>query len=254
MNGRETEFMWDPIWFSPCNVLYHAEKIKAVIPEALKVSKEYRKVIEMEVSAKMLLGIVKASGKDFWLQIVDDERGSPDIKSLCYTDDQNPKFDFLEVQDIEVVEYEAHSSDSLAEFLSRTKFSAKKAYDLKTHILCHVGSDTTLHLPADHVLAAEVAACNPSSPVLFIGAPITDPSKYRLMQLYPALKILEKFDVSEEFSKRIMSERRVIRFQRGAKAPLVKLEEEHYPFEKIGYLPDSDGKYVATTFASSSMG
>jgi hypothetical protein len=245
MHGRETEFMWDPIWFSPFAVLIHAEKIKNAATQKIKKTKEYRKIIESEAAAKMLVGMSLASKKEFFMQIVDDKLGSPDIKTICYSDNKHPTLDFLETQDVEVVEYEEHSTEDLIKFIERTKFSNKKAYDLNTHILCHLGKTTKIYLPGNKELNEQIARSNINCPVLFLGSPTDLPSStYRLLQLWPTVRTIIEFDIKEEY-KKSPKKFGVIRFERGKRKPRIKREGElHYPFEKLRFIPDKQGIYV----------
>ena len=245
MHGRETEFMWDPIWFSPFNVLVHAEKIRKAATDEVKKTKEYRKVLEAEVAAKMLVGISMASKKEFWMQIVDDKFGSPDIRTLCYSNDEHPSFDFLEVQYVEVVEYEEHSAENLIQFIERTKFSKKKAYDQTTHILCHLGGATKIYVPNESELAKQVADSKINCPVLFIGSPEGLPSStYRLLQLWPTVRMAVEFDVEEEYKRNTPIKFGVMRFERGKRKPLTRHEgERHYSFENIGFIPTNQEEY-----------
>lgn len=245
MHAQKTEFMWDPIWFSPFNVLVHAEKIRKAATDEVKKTKEYRKVLEAEAAARMLVGISAASKKDYWMQIVDDRFGSPDIRTVCYSDDEHPSFDFLEVQYVEVVEYEDHSTEDLIPFIDKRKFSKRKAYDQNTHILCHLGGETKVYLPNEIELAKQVANSGINCPVLFIGSPDGLPSStYRLLQLWPAVNVVVQFDIKEEYEKKKPIKYGVMHFERGKRKPWAKnVDEHHYPFENIGFVPKDDGEY-----------
>jgi hypothetical protein len=158
--------MEDPIWFSPVNVIHHADELDRVLPVQQKDTKEFRKVIEARAVAVMLTGLIAQSGKDYWMQIVGDEEQSPDVRTICYSDQPSEKFDNAEYQDVEVVEYEEHSMGiPLPEFLAKTKFADHKGYDEDTHILCHVDRGTTLDLPAEDELIEQMKIIDSVCPV-----------------------------------------------------------------------------------------
>ena len=235
-------FLEDPIWFSPLNVIHHANELSKVIPDEQKKSKEFRKVVEANATAIMLTGLIAQTGKEYWMQIVDDKEKSPDIRTICYAEKHSEKFDNMEYQDVEVVEYETHSHEPLPEFLARTKFGKRDAYDAETHILCHLGKGAILRLPEDkEELKRQMAAIKPTCPVAFVAPSNPDTTKYKLIQLHPDVRLMTEFNLEEELHK-IGSKgyKGVMHFIRGSRKPTeARPEEKYYPFEKIGYKPDT---------------
>lgn len=239
--------MEDPVWFSPYKVLSHCHKIKKTATPAIKKTKNYRKVTEAEAVATMLIGLMAANGhkKDFWMQVVDDKYSSPDIRTLCYSDEKHPTLDFLEKQDVEAVEYEDHSKETVVEFIEKTKFSKMKAYDARTHILCYLGgTSTTVTLRGNAELQKQVANTKINAPTLFI-APLTGrPAVYRLVQLYPAVRVIKEFNLRTEFNKNASRQPHTMHFVRGSRKPWkVNPEEKNYPFQQLGFIPNAKDEY-----------
>ncbi len=139
--------MEDPIWYPPLNVIHHANLLSKSLSLKEQKSKRFRKVIEAYTVAQMLAGITTKENKDYWMQIVDDKSGSPDIRTIRVIDSSNEKFDLLEQIDVEVVEYESHSQISIPEFIVEKKLSKYKSYDENTIILCHIGYGVKSILP-----------------------------------------------------------------------------------------------------------
>lgn len=222
------------IWFSPVNFIYHFKKLEGegkIAPN----KKFYRKACEAFVVAISLIGIIKIFGKEFWMQIIDDKEGSPDIRTGCY--DKKIRDNDFATEDIEVVTYDDNSSDNLVDFLLRTKLSGDKAYDELTTILCHIHRIT--QIPTLQELNWQLLAKNPKikSPVIILGK--TDPLKeiYRMAQIYPTVDLDITFDLIAECKARKYngvlvlhrSPKWNIEFKRNP-------EEKHYPFENLGVI------------------
>jgi hypothetical protein len=238
----EKVFLEDPIWFSPLNVVHHANELEAALSQEQKKTGEYKKVMEARAVAIMLTGLITIENIDYWMQIVDDKHGSPDIRTVRYAEDNNEKFDNLEQEDVEVVEYEAHTKTSIPEFLAQTKFAKGKGYDDKTHILCYVGADVNLSLPPDDELKKQMSIITSACPTALLIESSKNPLVYKLIKLNPDVGTIKEFNLEEELKKLTYSG--VMTFKRGSKRPIeAKPEEKHYPFENIGYVPNEQGKY-----------
>ncbi len=243
---KESIPLIDPIWYSPVVVLNHVTRLTNSLSEKDRKSKEFRKVVEARAAAITLLGLMKINGTQYWMQIVDDKERSPDIRTISYATEQPEKFDNMEQQDVEVVEYEQHSEGAIPEFLASTKFGPGKSYDEQTHILCHLGEGTVINLPDITEMKNQMAIINTKSPIVLLGATSQEATDYQIIQLNPGVGILVEFNVEDE--ERILFGRPdykgIMYFKRGSRKPSVHdPNDKHYPFENIGYVPDKNGNY-----------
>jgi hypothetical protein len=188
------------IWFSPVNVIYHFKKLESegkIAPS----KKHYRKYCEAFITAISLVGVIKMLGRKFWMQIVDDSEGSPDVRTGCY--EKKIRGNDFAIVDVEVVTYDINSPENLVDFLLRTKLSDTKGYDNLTTILCHINKITN----------------------------------YRMVQIYPTVELDTTFDVIAECKARTYNG--VLVLNKGAnRIPEFKSnqEEKHYPFENLGII------------------
>ncbi len=234
--------MEDPVWFPPFNVIYHGDLLRKSLSSEEKKSKKFRKVVEAYTVAQMLVGIMVKENKDYWMQLVDDKFASPDIRTIRYADAHDEKFDFLEQVDVEVVEYESHSKMSIPEFIVEKKFSKYKSYDENTIILCHVGSGVQSFLPDRETIKKIMEPVNSSCHVLLLAGTNPQVLELDLILLKPNVGVLLTYVPAVELSKR--KRRSVAIFKLGTRKPSVyNPNNKHYPFEKLGYIPNNKGLY-----------
>jgi hypothetical protein len=50
----------DPVWFSPLNVIHHASQLNKSLSDEKKKDKKFRKVVEANMAATMLVGLMSA--------------------------------------------------------------------------------------------------------------------------------------------------------------------------------------------------
>jgi hypothetical protein len=234
--------MEDSIWFPPANVIYHGALLEQALTTEEKKSKDFRKVIEAVSVAQMLVAVMVKENRNYWMQLVDDKYGSPDIKTIRYAGAHKEKFDLLEQVDVEVVEYESHSSMSIPQFLVDTKLSRRKSYDSDTIILCHVGSGVKGFLPNAENIKDVIGSVNsPCKVVLLVGAN-PEVSELSLFSLNPEIGLILKYNPILELQKR--EKQTVMIFKFGVrKPPVYNPNDNHYPFEKLGYVPNENGDY-----------
>jgi len=244
-SADEKIFMEDPIWFSPINVIHHVHELSIVLNEKQKNSKEFKKVIEANVTALMLMGLMKINGEQYWMQIVDDNEQSPDIRTINYSSKKDEKFDFMDQEDVEVVEYESHSAGNIPDFPASTKFKKTKGYDSKTHILCHFGEGVVLNIPSEKDLKKQMEVIDSKSPIVVLVEMSKSDSTYKLVQLNPQVRDLVEFKLKEEIDRLVKNGYiGVYVFKKGSRKPVEsKPDEKHYPFEKVGYVPNAQGAY-----------
>ncbi len=235
--------MEDPIWFPPANVMHHANLLRDSLSTEEKKSKEFRKVIEAYTVAQMLVGVMIKENRKYWMQLVDNKHGSPDIRTIRYADSHSEKFDNLEQVDVEVVEYESHSTVSIPQFIVDTKLSKHKSYDKNTIILCHIGGRTQSFLPNGNTIKAIIGPLNSPSKVVLLAGANPDATEVELFSLNPEVGLILKYNPVAELVKK---ERQIVmNFTRGVRRPLVyNPNAKHYPFEKLGYIPNDKGQYI----------
>lgn len=224
--------MKDPIWYAPLNVILHFKKNES--SASFKNHRHFKKAEEAFFVATMLVGIMAIQRKKYWVQIVDDDERSPDIRTGNYKNPRGTRCNSWTTQEVEVVTFEDHSNESLLEFLKRTKLSQKKAYDPFTTILCRINKD--VRIPPLETLVSELRKENCQSPIIILGKTSTDQEMYKIAQIYPQLDLVIEFDLAKELEAN--KHTGVLNLKRGLD-PIFDShpEDKHYPFEKIGIIP-----------------
>lgn len=226
-------FLADNLWFPPLNVIHHfreLERQRKIVPG----SKIYRKAAECYIVAISLMGIMKTLNREFWMQLVSDDEGSPDVRTGCY--EKKIRDNDFAVQDVEVVTFDEHTSETnLINFLMNTKLARKKSYDDQTTILCHVHRPILVPPYAELQKALAEKNLATHAPIIIIGK--SDPVKetYSMAQIYPTVDLVATFDLVQECLRH--PKRRVLRLKRSGKSTIEVMstpDEKHYPFEKLG--------------------
>jgi hypothetical protein len=226
----------DPIWFSPINVLYHYARLEQATPVQKRKSRNFKKATEARHVAIMLMGIMKWQDREYWMQIVKDSEGSPDIRTgTLLVTPGSPKE--LKVQEVEVKEFEEHSSESLSGFLKKILLAPDFSYPSTTTILVKV-SKTIKFSPKK--IFSELKEIQYKNPVIILGKMHPKRHIYKISQVFPTLEFEIDFDVMEEAQKRKRQGKYhgVMKRKRGTddQFNLVYLpDEKHYPFESLGF-------------------
>ncbi len=226
-------FMEDKIWFSPLNVVYHYNKITNECGNSIDKTK-HKKMIEAYRAAIMLVGIIAACKKEYWMQLVLDSRGSPDIRTGSYKNELEGN-DF-EQQDVEVVEWtEKAKHDSIFDFLSETKLSNKKAYDYLTTILCYVNRSTYINYKDLHNKLIKEFDKSNNPQVMILGRIDPKAENYKLVKVFPILDIYPKFDLLDELKNK--KYRGVLTLKKSVPGKIVastyNKDDKHLPFERL---------------------
>jgi hypothetical protein len=140
-----------------------------------------------------------------YVQPVDPKEGAPDVRIVHQTESPLKNYDWGAYIDVEIVRYEDHSEESLADFLKKTKLTVKKAYQDGTTILC--GIDKTIEggqLWKD--VAAELAPIKNNLDTFLLGR--THPEKWQIAmaRVHPSYDSVTQFDVKstvEAYYKRV---------------------------------------------------
>lgn len=222
----------DNVWFSPINVMYHFSKLDDMTSLDKKTGKKFRKAYEANLVAIMLMGIIKLQQQEYWMQITKDSEGTPDIRTFRYVTKKG-KANWQDIQEVEVVQYEKHSFESITDFLKRTKLSQKKSYPETTTILCL--ADKTINLPSWKKLHEELQDIKINNPVVILGK--THPTKtiYTICQIHPTIDLLAEYNIMEEsFNKKYIGVLRVNLSAEGKLEFTKYPNEKHYPFDSLG--------------------
>jgi hypothetical protein len=224
------EMMKDPRWYSALNVVAHAHsdfltQTGVIIPPPKKVE-------EMWAVAVMLVGIQESEKKQYWMQPVADSEGTPDVRTITRierTDDRAPDYTY---QDVEVVTYTvASSTETLPEFLLRTKLAPDKAYDDLTTIL--IWAKDAVKCPPNAEWLAILKSVRQRTPVMLLGKMHSTDPIYSLVQVHPVCKPIMNFNLPETLLKQKYTG--VMNLARGTKNKNMRREgEEHCPFESFG--------------------
>lgn len=191
-------FPTNKTWFNPVNIISEFKRLEKE-GKLTPAAKDYKKIKEAYISAVSLVGLHALLKINFWLQIVDDKEGSPDVKTINF-DPKGSSNDF-NIEDVEIVTFGKYSSDDIVEFLIRTKLSDKKGYDNLTTVLCFVDKFVVLPTVTELNKILLDKNLNKDFPVLLLGKVYQDKEIYRLVQIYPLTTLDTTFDLFEESRK-----------------------------------------------------
>lgn len=225
----------DSFWFSPINVLHHFAELDIVSSPEYKKSKIFRKAYEANIVAIMLVGIIMLQKQEYWMQLTKDEEGTPDIRSFRYVK-KSGVINWQEIQEVEVVQYEIHSNESLTDFLKSKKLPPHKSYPETTTILCL--ADKVTVLPSWEQQYKALKNVKAKNPVIILAK--TDPAKtiYTICQIHPDLDLHTEFDITKEaYNKKYLGVLKVHLDPKGQPIVSYDLNEKHYPFETLGIKP-----------------
>lgn len=213
------------------NVISHFKRIEKGLSTQERTSKKFRKAREAFVVAVMLVGMRSILDREFWLQLVGDEFESPDVRTGTFTLPTKTQADDFSIQDVEVVEYNNYSKETLLDFLKKTKLSDKKSYDSLTTILCYICRN--MHLPPLRDLHNNLYKEGINCPVMILGKTSPEKETYKIAQINPSVDLIAEFDLIRELKDK--KYKGVLPLVRGVvpKADY-RPDEKHSPFEKIG--------------------
>lgn len=228
--------------FSTRNVIVHYYKLRDSLAETSISSREFRKATEAYFVAEMLAGRRAADGQDYWLRLIDNKEQTPDIKTYSWKHSGRIP-DGMWEHFIEVTEYEDHSSESLIDFLERTKLN-KYRDDPQLIILCRVSKFTTI--PPLLELKRELLARRVVNPILICGRMSSETDEeviYRLIQIDPGVDIMPQsvdFNLKQQLEQ--MTNDGVLILDK-LMEPGKYIDIKNYPFESLGFIPKDDGTY-----------
>jgi hypothetical protein len=145
----------DNWWCSPqCMLVFADLAIKPYADQGTTPPGELQKTVdEGRAGAIFALGLADFVSAETWMRLVHPREQAPDIRSM-YVDDSGPRgSNAMRRLQVEVTTYTKHSTESLSEFLFRTKLDpSKKAYSSDTVIVARVQRQST---------PSEIAAVTP---------------------------------------------------------------------------------------------
>lgn len=213
------------VWFLPLNFVYHFGKLE----QTKKIPKEkFKKCYEAYIAAIFLINMFTYCNKVFWMQIVPDKEGSPDIKSVSYKDNISND---IEIHDIELVFFEEHSHEDLGDFLLKTKLSKKKSYDNKTSILCYIQKNN-YQIKKEIFSQLEKANHSFKGQLFLLWRNKTKNTQYCVLKVFPKKGVLKTFNVYEEVKKEAQYPS-VLVLKKGLKRENNYVGEKFYPFDSI---------------------
>lgn len=187
------------IWFPPQNILYHYDRYLKEDLDFLK-RKDIKPIQEARYVSIMVVGMMENAGEDFWVQLVNPDEESPDARTLKVKDIL-PKYNNYEMQDIEVVTYNKHSTSvDLGNFIFESKLGKDKSYDNLTTILCCL--ETDIHVESWLKINKQLAKSHINSPVYILGRLSKTEHIYSLIKVHPNLEGPYEYNVMEILNKR----------------------------------------------------
>lgn len=212
----------DPLWYPPVNILYHGNRKLPGETDSQKI----KQINETMSAAVMVVGINKITGESYYLQTVEPEEQTPDVRTMRIVKKESEP-NLLEVQEVEVVTLERNSAEEVDDFLKRTKLSGKKSYPQTTAILCHINKNVEKSKSWHDVFVSLKDIPIPND--VYILARI-DPKrqKYHLVKVHPVLEFVE-YDVMEELLQQ--PKQKVMKMRRGSDTAISPTDETHIPFE-----------------------
>lgn len=214
------------VWFSPHKLIrdylyLSEEERKAYSADEQKIMKEAFH------GSIMLLGVMKAQRREYWIQLVDPSEQTPDLRTMRLRSRPNQS-DWMDVQDLEVVEYEDHSTETIDEFLKRTKLSPRKRYPAGTSILCFLNK--TMSMPNWSVVHKSLKDLKNSIDTYIVGSINETKLDYFLAKINPLLEITQ-FNASEAAATLCTVHTRKV--SRGSKKQERELDQQFFPFWEI---------------------
>jgi len=184
------------LWYSPGYLIECGERAdKIATANNQKLSAETVKVInETRTGALFALGLTLRDGLVRYVQPVDPKDGAPDVKIVHQTKSPIKSYKWGAYVDVEIVRYEDHSETTIADFLKKTKLTAKKAYQDGTIILC--GIDKTIEngqLWKD--VAAELAPINNKLDTFLLGRMHPEKWEIAMARVHPSYDSVTMFGV-----------------------------------------------------------
>lgn len=226
----ENTMMINPRWYSTASVISHFHSdICYPLSDSRKIT---RKAEKLYIASIVTMGMEELTKQKSWIQLVSDKEESPDVRSIIQIKHDGDRADDYAQIDLEIVNYEHSPNEDLIQFLIRTKFSNKKAYDEKTTIILRIKQKTGL--PSKTMWINSLRKFKSKPTVIILGRVHPIDPEYTILQVYPEYSELIDFNLLEIVSKSLNSIG-TINIKRGTKKlETLKRDERHCPFENLG--------------------
>jgi hypothetical protein len=189
----------DNWWYSPqCMLVFADQAIKPYADHATTPPGELQKAVdEGRAGAIFALGLADFVGAETWMRLVHPREQAPDIRIL-YVDDSGPHgSNAMRRLQVEVTTYTKHSTESLSDFLFRTKLDpSKKAYSSDTVIVARVQRQST---------PSEIAAVTPQLQArgakgLCYLVGMLDQVRFQVVRAFPTFGGPQEINLNEAFN------------------------------------------------------
>lgn len=131
------------LWYSPYILFDWISEVRKQLNIGYTVPKDLDKLLkELYLFLWFLPGIGIITGKIYYIQLVNPEEQTPDIKTMYEVFDSEGRLRRKEIQNVEIVRYENHAGVKFSDFVINTKFNCrKKSYDSNTIFLFIIDND-----------------------------------------------------------------------------------------------------------------
>lgn len=173
-------------WYAPAFILFAAKKwIKVNDPNI------NQKIAEVIPTAITCMALRENSKNDYWLQIVPDSEGTPDIRIL--SNENIDKKPYWGIMDVEVCELTKHSESDVAEFILDKKLcNQKKAYSKETVFIFYINQKTQLVWSEVY---EKLKACNKQNNVYCVAQVRADIMRWHIVQVHPEINMFFDYSV-----------------------------------------------------------
>lgn len=189
-------------WYSPHLVIKSMDKLVRKYGSDVETKGKFKRAREMFDTAVALLGVYEMHPDNKYHLQPNQQSASPDVVAVKLTEVPNAPV-LLEVTQIEHVTMNEYSStDNIAEFLKKTKFSVMKSYDSKTIILCVIKKKIQINRLD---VASGLQQIRPKSSVYVLGKVINS-DNWVIFSPYPNLIKPVFFNIGLVMKKYIIPE------------------------------------------------
>ncbi len=185
-------------WYSPHFVVRAMSKLTKLYGVNVENKREFQLAREMFDSAVALLGAYEMHSDNKYLLQPNLQSNSPDVVASKVTEDLNIHV-VLEKTNLEIVTMNDYSkTDSIVEFLKRTKLSSKKSYDNKTLIICVVNKKIQINLQE---IVRGLNEIKPKSSIYILGKLLDEKEEWTICSPYPYIINPVIYNISETMKK-----------------------------------------------------
>lgn len=214
----------DNWWYSPqCMLMFADLAMRPYAASGTTPPGDLQNAVdEGRAGAIFALGLADFVGAETWMRLVHPREQAPDIR-IMYVDDSGPKGSHvMRTLQVEVTTYTKHSTESLSEFLFRTKLDpSKKAYSSDTVIVARFERDST----PPEIAAVTQQLHNRSAQGLCYLIGRLDQVRFQVVRAFPTFGGPQEVNLDEAFNS---SQEAVAEVKRGMSS-VTKVSDEPIP-------------------------